>query len=389
MSDVVESRTFTKIGAVNPNSSMIGKIQTQLSNNKLIGESTFMNPTSSKKSQIPFKNSSFVKSGAMGTISQVGGAALQDMGSLFGAEPPGADTGIENQKSISSMAKQFGPWGQVAGLAMDAMMGLESALGVTQNTIDNNQAKRAGVRGFAKGLNNLTASIPGLGWVAALTSGKTNTAEKGMNVENVRSSYGGTLQDLDASESMSGKNYMFGTKKMNQFIDEMNRKNRILEDIASTNTLRKQSQYGNDLAQQNLNRYTGNNYSDLRAAKHGMKLPSIDEVQLIIERIHKMQNGGKMNIIPDGALHAHRHHLEELDSSFEDVTSKGIPVITDSGEQIAEIEKEEIIFSLEITKQLEELAKNGSDEAAIEAGKLLVEEILFNTEDRTGLLNKD
>nr|DAX09051.1 MAG TPA: hypothetical protein [Bacteriophage sp.] len=30
--------------------------------------------------------------------------------------------------------------------------------------------------------------------------------------------------------------------------------------------------------------------------------------------------------------------------------------------------------------------KDGSDEAAVEAGKLLVKEILFNTNDRTGLI---
>lgn len=40
----------------------------------------------------------------------------------------------------------------------------------------------------------------------------------------------------------------------------------------------------------------------------------------------------------------------------------------------------------EITKKIEELAKDGSDEAAIEAGKLLVEEILYNTIDNTNSL---
>ena len=39
------------------------------------------------------------------------------------------------------------------------------------------------------------------------------------------------------------------------------------------------------------------------------------------------------------------------------------------------------------SKKLEELSKKGTDEAAIEAGKLLVKEILFNTDDRTGLIN--
>jgi hypothetical protein len=71
----------------------------------------------------------------------------------------------------------------------------------------------------------------------------------------------------------------------------------------------------------------------------------------------------------------------------EGLTQKGIPVIDNKGEQQAEIELNEIIFNLEVTKKLEELCEDGSDEAAIEAGKLLVQEILFNTEDRTGLIN--
>jgi len=90
----------------------------------------------------------------------------------------------------------------------------------------------------------------------------------------------------------------------------------------------------------------------------------------------------QQNVIPEGALHARKHHMENT----EGLTQKGIPVIDNKGEQQAEIELNEIIFNLEVTKKLEELCKDGSDEAAIEAGKLLVQEILFNTEDRTGLI---
>lgn len=111
---------------------------------------------------------------------------------------------------------------------------------------------------------------------------------------------------------------------------------------------------------------------------------------------NKFKNGGKTeeldapkieettqkNIIPEGALHARKHNMENA----KNLTKKGIPVVDNEGEQQAEIEKNEIIFTLEVTKKLEELMKDGSDEAAIEAGKLLVKEILFNTEDRTGLI---
>ena len=99
------------------------------------------------------------------------------------------------------------------------------------------------------------------------------------------------------------------------------------------------------------------------------------------------KNGGKMNVIPDGALHARLHHMD-----IDDITKKGIPVVIkkEDGEveQQAEIERDEIIFNLELTQKLEKLWKDGSDGAAIEAGKILAEEILHNTIDNTGLINK-
>lgn len=103
--------------------------------------------------------------------------------------------------------------------------------------------------------------------------------------------------------------------------------------------------------------------------------------------VDEFKEGGKVNVIPEGALHKNKHHLEEVDEKFEDVTAKGIPVIVEAkdGEVIqqAEVERQEIIFRLEVTKKLEELSKKHTDEAAIEAGKILVKEILYNTVDNT------
>lgn len=103
--------------------------------------------------------------------------------------------------------------------------------------------------------------------------------------------------------------------------------------------------------------------------------------------IESYRKGGAFNVIPEGALHKNKHHLEEIDEKYKKVTHKGIPVITENSDggivQHAEVEKEEIIFRYEVTKKLEELNKKGTDEAAIEAGKLLVEEILRNTIDNT------
>lgn len=110
----------------------------------------------------------------------------------------------------------------------------------------------------------------------------------------------------------------------------------------------------------------------------------IEEVD-IDNLLPEFKEGGKFNLIPEGALHARKHNMD-----IEGITPKGIPVVSHSEggeiEQQAEIEREEIIFRLEVTKKLEELAKDGSDEAAIEAGKLLVDEILYNTIDNTNSL---
>lgn len=107
--------------------------------------------------------------------------------------------------------------------------------------------------------------------------------------------------------------------------------------------------------------------------------------------ITKHESGGKMNVIPTGSLHAHLHHMDRVDEQYGELTNKGIPVVTEENGglvQQAEIERNEIIFNLDVTKKLEELAKKGTDEAAIEAGKLLVHEILENTIDNTGLLKE-
>ena len=108
------------------------------------------------------------------------------------------------------------------------------------------------------------------------------------------------------------------------------------------------------------------------------------------------KQGGQMNVIPEGALHARLHHLDQIDPDLaKEITHKGIPVITveENGKivQHAEIEHSEIIFTLEVTNKIEDLRKkyheDKKDEYAIEAGKILVTQILHNTDDRTNLID--
>lgn len=114
----------------------------------------------------------------------------------------------------------------------------------------------------------------------------------------------------------------------------------------------------------------------------------------------KFKNGGSINVIPEGALHARKNNLTEINPELEGITKKGIPVISkeEGGEMIqhAEIERSEIIFNLETTKKLESLReqynksedKSEKDNLAIEAGKLLAQQIMENTIDNTGELLK-
>lgn len=85
-------------------------------------------------------------------------------------------------------------------------------------------------------------------------------------------------------------------------------------------------------------------------------MSTIEEITLN-SILPEFKEGGKVNVIPEGALHARLHHMENA----ENLTKKGIPVVAEKEggelEQQAEIEREEIIFRLEVTKKLEELLK--------------------------------
>jgi len=84
-----------------------------------------------------------------------------------------------------------------------------------------------------------------------------------------------------------------------------------------------------------------------------------------------------------------------MEGAGEDFTAKGIPVINNDGQQVAEIERQEIIFSKDTTEKIEYFYKSFTDESksdkekdelAIKCGKFLVEQILNNTDDKAGLI---
>lgn len=252
-----------------------------------------------------------------------------------------------------------------------------------------------------------------VGLINSIGAKKADTITKDNEAfEQVGSAYGGTQATVDDALTKSGKKYgLFSggaRNKANKQIHNAQMQQIKMGNIADEAQMAFAAS-NNPLLGTQLQLNGGYQQNTVRAGKSGLKMDrdfakrvvklskgqkekrkKIQE-EVRMEEVAGFKNGGAVNVIPDGALHAHKHHLENVDEKFEDVTAKGIPVITEEKggdiKQHAEVEREEIIFNLEVTKQLEKLMQDGSDEAAIEAGKLLVYEILENTVDNTGLLN--
>ena len=280
-------------------------------------------------------------------------------------------------------------------------------------------------------LGNPIALINGLGGKKSHTMG-LGSWQNQQDMNNVWNSYAGS-QNLDnKANSEANKKYgLFSSgarKRANREIDtaNMNRSSLLaMNQEAELGRIR-----GDGMVTINNERYNnellgGINANQMRVGQNGLKLPTIRDIANIKKTINKLklkvdkpkqfkvsddihdvtkipntlkeggkietkewvptfQSGGSVNVIPEGSLHARLHHMENAD----DLTKKGIPVVDNEGKQQAEIEKNEIIFRKEVTDKIEELAKDGSDDAAIECGKILTKEILENTEDRTGLIQE-
>lgn len=334
--------------------------------------------------------------------------------------------------SIQQLAGNFGPIGQMVSLGM----GANKLLGNVANKLGggtDGMTTTDAIMGSAFMQLTPFGLINGFGGEKASTITKDDAA-----FETVGSSYSGTGSTVDDALTKSGKKYgLFSSgsrEKANREIEEAKRQQAVMTDIADEATDR--FNIRNSMAAINGNRRAfamqgGYNQSAIRAGRNGMPLRLVYAAKRVVSKYNltrtkeqpieefkqggileislnsipeeflepsiinevrldsilpEFKEGGKVNVIPEGALHARLHHMENADN----LTKKGIPVVSEKEggdlEQQAEIEREEIIFRLEVTKKLEELSKDGSDEAAIEAGKLLTEEILNNTIDNTNNL---
>lgn len=116
--------------------------------------------------------------------------------------------------------------------------------------------------------------------------------------------------------------------------------------------------------------------------------------QYIPNNPQAFKQGGQMNLIPEGALHARKNNMKLAESG--DVTHKGIPVVDNQGQQQAEIECNEIILNLTTTQKIEKFYKeykeeesqSKKDEIAIECGKMLAKSIIEDTDDKTDLIQE-
>lgn len=311
---------------------------------------------------------------------------------------------LQARESIRGAISSMGPIGAIIGAASGVVDMIGDATGLGLDSLDKNSAERAGLKGAAAA-NNFIAAAPGVGLFAGLAAGKTKTGYKSETVDEYRNAYSGTAGDIDASVALGGKRTLFGKKKANKYITAQNERNKLITGIGLENNLRKNSTYGEEIASQNQNLYAGRNAgSNMVIGKLGMRFPALEEARKILKNstlaimpieseIEKFAEGGKMNVIAQGALHSRKNHLDEVHENLSDVTPKGIPVVSleEGGEftQHAEIEGGELVLTKELTSKLEELYKDGSEEAMIEAGKLLAEEIIENTDDKTNEILND
>lgn len=341
-----------------------------------------------------------------GLVGSVGSAidSFQIMGEDMNKEE---QKQFQSRKMISDTAIKSGnPIAMAIGIGSKIVDTIGTKTGLNLSAIDKKAAKKAGIKG-ARTFNNVMNYLPGNSMLWGMYAGKTKEVDEiSQNVLNTQDAFSGVIGDLNSAKQLSGKRMLFGKKKANKFIEKQNKKNEYLDNLITTNTYSKQSDYATDLSQQNVNKAQGASFMNNSIGKNGMKLMPLNvaKQKLLLNNIYKQhlvndnqeveryENGGSFSVIPEGARHSRLNHINELNPAFEDLTRKGIPVIykDENGVvQTAEIERGEIIFSKEITDKIEELRKVDTDESAIEAGKILSEEIITNTEDKTGELLVD
>lgn len=344
----------------------------------------------------------FSKANIGNTMSKAGGYAdmigsfipKKEQSALTTGLNQGYDAAANMISSVPGVGTIVGGAMKIGGMLSDGL----TALGVGTDQMTTTD----------KILDSKFMKLTPMGLVNAFGAKKADTIYKDNETwKQQGSAYGGSMAKVDDALTKSGKKYgAFSGKarrKANAQIAEAKRQQNLVSDINQEAQDAFAASNYSGIGLRNELALSGG-YRNMAVGRNGMKIldaesqwarevltkAKIRPKEKLEEQSPKFAEGGKVNVIPDGALHAHKHHLEDISPEYEQVTSKGIPVVTEEEggklKQHAEIERNEIIFRLEVTKKLEELMKDGSDDAAIEAGKLLAHEIINNTVDNTGLM---
>ena len=346
-----------------------------------------------------------------GGIGSTIGNGLAGIGSAIGAKYNDgfSDSQITTQNLGNQALGMLGPVGQVLQVADGLFRGLSTATNTNLSNINPDSAKRLNFKGAATA-NNVLNHMPlvaGLAGGFGLWSDRIGNYQLSDEAASGQSAFSGSvgylrsLQDIANKRVLGGKNWGFA-KQGNDLIDTGKRMDDVISQTMETNTNAIKNNYWQQLLTQNQNRWVGENYSGYQLGKNGMKLMTAEEARKMIKKksVEEIKEEPKepvtgidTNILPEGSLHARLNHLSELNDDLKDATKKGIPVMAaeEGGElnQVAEIEHSELILRLEVTQRLEELRADGSEEAMIEAGKLIVQELKENTQDNFGMLTKE
>ena len=359
----------------------------------------------SKLPSMDFSSSTKAKGGffkRMGGMGSLGNMASTVSSLIPQTEQSGLTTGLNagydaaanTVSAIPGVGTIIGGAMKIGGMLSDGL----TALGVGTDQMTTTD----------KILDSKFMKLTPIGLINSFGAKKADTINKDNETfEQVGSSYTGTEGQVDDATKKSGKKYGLlsgrGRKKANAEIAEAKRKQNIVAGIADEASDAFANQRGSmDMLNTRnlLNMSGGYRQRGSYIGRNGLKLPSAEEMQRAVETvarirqqkkeapktIEEFKEGGKMNVIPEGALHAHKHHMD-----VDGITPKGIAVVTQEEGgvvQHAEIERNEIIFTKEVTEELERLYKDGSDEAAIQAGKLIAKQIIENTQDNTGLISE-
>ncbi len=376
------TKSLNKVAPVKEDKALNKKIQTEV-NNKL-SKSANKPSFGQKLSMLDAEHGE--------TFNAIGSAISGINASLIGDEKTGK--GAETAHSITNTVNSLIPSSGIGSMANAAGGMIGNLIGGTKDRVHGTGSAVVGT--VSKVASNFGPVGMAVGAALNLLNGIGGKRVDSLAdmTDQFGSGYGGSQSDVSESISKySGKKaglFDFGfAKKGNKAIQEARKTQNTILGIMDEAKLRK----------------SNSAYEPkLLLSKRGMKFPELDRAREIIsswstkstenQDTQKFQLGGKMNLIPEGALHARKHNLEEVNPELEgQITKKGIPVITHSEggvTQTAEIEKNEWTLRKEFTDQLESLysqyQEDPSDDIVIEAGKLVCFELLKNTDDRSGLI---